>query len=159
MMRATKILVLIVAAAALVTGSTGCNKKRPTRPPLDENAVIGTWAEPTSAEEVNPRAAGLTAEKYHRKIEMKADHTFVFTILTKSGKTAGTIEGNWKLNPEKNIIEFEVTSSTLSASSELNDWAPATSIGVYELNVKGKGVVQALSITDKLDNGFDLFRE
>ncbi len=156
MNRNGKPLALIAAALVGLVLMDGC-KKKPSRPPINESAVVGKWIEIPTAEIANPRAAAAAPEKVRRYIDIKDDHTFVFSLRDKAGKPKGkaTAEGTWKVNPQTNVIEFEVTKNGFDKNSEKYDWVPATSVGVHRGAVKNQGETDILSITDQTDTPYN----
>ena len=159
MTRNGKPLVLVALALGGLVLMDGCSKK-PSRPPIDEAAIAGKWIEIPVTETGNPRAAAGAGEKYRRYVEINADHTFVFSLRDKAGKPKGKqkAEGTWKVNKEKNVIEFEVTNNTFDKSDEKYDWVPASSVGVHKGPVKGQGETDILSITDQTDTPYNYIR-
>lgn len=152
MFRSMRRIVLIGLLASGVVVVTGCGKKG-SRPPIDQATIVGSWIEVVAQGRSNPRIKLAEATEL-RQITIKADNSFEFVLLSKSGeplKKNEKAEGTWKIDPVENALVFEVTNNTFPADDERRDWAPASSLGLSMREIGGQGQVEILEIIDLQD--------
>jgi len=150
MIYSTKRLVLGSLLATAVIMTTGCNKG-PTRPPIEEAAIVGDWIEVVKEASTSARVAPTGEKKTLRHLTLNADKTFTFSLRTKSGKPLKgdfKCEGTWSINAELIQLEFKVSNSTFPENDERRDWAPETSLGLTKRDVAGSGITEVMIAED-----------
>jgi hypothetical protein len=122
---------LVVAGLAVTTGCDKGGGQGP--PPMDAQAIIGTWLEVREGPRVStPRFQAPEWESPNiRQITFNADNTFKLIVCKPSGTpldASKAIEGTWKV--EENSVRFTVTSNTLEGKYQ--DWVPLGLTGPFE---------------------------
>jgi hypothetical protein len=146
MMHATKRLVWGGLLATGVVMMMGC-ERGPSRPAIDESAIVGKWVEVVEQAAPSPRMRARAETKYVRHLTINADKTFEFALHTKSGEPTNLkSEGTWAV--EEKVLVFNVTDSTIAEKDERRAWAPESSDGVREKDIAGEGLIEVMETVD-----------